>query len=298
MKKAQYLAEAQRRGYATFNIKPAGVRSAYAPISLIEPHGGDNLKAMGYDLLTNPKTRSALDEARDRGAAALTSKLVLVQDAGKDIPAVVMYVPIYDIGKPLTSIEERRVAIKGWVSGPFRLNDFVASMEAQLENDLALEISEGGEALYRSNKQYTDLVTTRYLHIGGKRWDIVVHSLPSFDARFAQSKLDFLVIGGLLLSVLFGWLIWLLGSSRERAVVLAHNMTKELRQTKSDLECTLNAIPDLLFELDSEGRYLSYHTKNITLLAAPTEQLIGKKSLKYYHEKQRISVWKPCTRQL
>jgi len=277
MKKAQYLAEAQRRGYATFNIKPAGVRSAYAPISLIEPHGGDNLKAMGYDLLTNPKTRSALDEARDRGAAALTSKLVLVQDAGKDIPAVVMYVPIYDIGKPLTSIEERRVAIKGWVSGPFRLNDFVASMEAQLENDLALEISEGGEALYRSNKQYTDLVTTRYLHIGGKRWDIVVHSLPSFDARFAQSKLDFLVIGGLLLSVLFGWLIWLLGSSRERAVVLAHNMTKELRQTKSDLECTLNAIPDLLFELDSEGRYLSYHTKNITLLAAPTEQLIGKK---------------------
>lgn len=276
-KKAQYLAEAQRRGYATFNIKPAGVRRAYAPISLIEPHGGDNLKAMGYDLLTNPKTKSALDEARDRGAAALTSKLVLVQDAGKDIPAVVMYVPIYDIGKPLTSIEERRVAIKGWVSGPFRLNDFVASMEAQLENDLALEISESGEALYRSNKQYTDLVTTRYLHIGGKRWDIAVHSLPSFDARFAQSKLDFLVIGGLLLSVLFGWLIWLLGSSRERAVVLAHNMTKELRQTKSDLECTLNAIPDLLFELDSEGRYLSYHTKNITLLAAPTEQLIGKK---------------------
>lgn len=276
-KKAQYLAQAQSRGYAALEIQPAGNRSAYAPITLIEPHTGDNLKAMGYDLFSNPKTKFALDEARDHGKAALTSKLVLVQDAGKDIPAVVMYVPIYDITKPLNTVEDRRAAIQGWVSGPFRLKDFVASMLVQLENDLALEIRQGDELLYRDDKAYTDLSTTRYLHIGGKRWDISVHSLPAFDARFSASKLDFLVIGGLLLSVLFGWLIWLLGSSRERAVMLAQNMTKELRQTKSDLECTLNAIPDLLFELDSEGRYLSYHTKNISLLAVPNGQLIGKK---------------------
>ena len=276
-KKAQYLAEAQRRGYKALVIKPAGERAGYAPISLIEPYTGDNLKAMGYDLFSNPKTKPALDESRDRGDAAMTSKLVLVQDAGRDVPAVVMYVPIYDITKPLNTVEDRRAAIQGWVSGPFRLSDFMASMESQLESDLALEISEGKDALYRSGKQYTDLATTRYLHIGGKRWDISIHSLPSFDARFAQSKLDFLVIGGLLLSVLFGWLIWLLGSSRERAVGLAKKMTRELRQTKSDLECTLNAIPDLLFELDSEGRYLNYHTKNVSLLAAPTEELIGKK---------------------
>lgn len=276
-KKAQYLAESQRRGYKAFAIRPAGDRPGYAPISLIEPHTEDNLEAMGYDLLTKPKTKAALEEARDLGAVALTSKLVLVQDTGKDIPAVVMYVPIYDITKPLNTVEERRAAIKGWVSGPFRLQDFIASMEAQLGSDLALEITEGRDMLYRSGKQYTDLATMRYLHIGGKRWDISIHSLPSFDARFAQSKLDFLVIGGFLLSVLFGWLIWLLGSSRERAVGLAKNMTRELRQTKSDLECTLNAIPDLLFELDSEGRYLNYHTKNLSLLAAPTEELIGKK---------------------
>lgn len=276
-KKAQYLAETQRRGYADFNIKPAGVRSQYAPISLIEPHGGSNLKAMGYDLATNEKIKPALEEARDQGTVALTTKLVLVQDAGKDVPAVVMYVPIYDITKPLKTIENKRAAIVGWVSGPFRIHDFIASMASQLDNDLALEIRQGDEILYRTTQQYTDLFTMRYLYIGGKRWDIAVHSLSEFDARFAQSKLNFLVIGGLLLSVLFGWLIWLLGSSRERAVALAQNMTQELRQIQSDLECTLNAIPDVLFELDSEGRYLSYHTKNVSLLAAPTEQLIGKK---------------------
>lgn len=276
-KKAQYLAEEKNRGYATFNIKPAGERSSYAPISLIEPHSGSNLKAMGYDLLSNPKIRPALYEARDRGTAALTSKLVLIQDAGKDIPAVVMYVPIYDISKPLDTVEQRRAAIQAWVSGPFRLQDFIASMSNQLENDLALEIRQGDEVLFRDDKSHTDLATTRYLYVGGKRWDIAIHSLPSFDARFSASKLDFLVIGGFVLSILFGWLIWLLGSSRERAVVLAQNMTRELRQTKSDLECTLNAIPDLLFELDSEGRYLNYHTKNLSLLAIPTEQLLGRK---------------------
>lgn len=274
--KAQHLADMQRRGIADFKVKPAGDRANYAPISLIEPYSGSNLAAMGYDLASNPKIKPSLEAARDQNTVALTSKLVLVQDAGKNIPAVVMYVPIYDISKPLNTIEDRRAAIVGWVSGPFRVHDFVVSMQAQLDRDLALEIHQGDEMLYNSAQNHTDLYTMRYIHVGGKRWDVGIRSLPEFDARFAQSKLHFLVAGGLLLSLLFGWLIWLLGSSRERALLLAQQMTQELRQTKSDLECTLNAIPDVLFELDAEGHYLNFHTKNESLLAVPAHQFIGK----------------------
>lgn len=276
-KKAQYIAEMKRRGYTDFNIRPNGDRENYAALSLIEPHIGNNINAIGYDLATKPKVKQVIEDARDRDSAALSSKLTLVQDEGKNIPAVVMYLPIYDISKPRDTVAERRDAILGWVSGPLRMQDFMASLQAQLDDDLAIEIRDGNEVLYSNMGNYKDLYTSRAIYIGGKRWDIAIRSMPAFEARFSQSKLSFIIVGGLLLSLLFGWLVWLLGSGRERAVQLAQQMTKELRDTKSDLECTLNAIPDVLFELDIEGRYCAYHTKNKYLLAAPEDQLIGKK---------------------
>jgi len=39
---------------------------------------------------------------------------------------------------------------------------------------------------------------------------------------------------------------------------------------------TLAALPDLLFEVDLDGRYLDYHTPRTELLAAPAEALLGK----------------------
>ena len=275
-KKSEFIDDMQRRGYRNFRIKPQGNRLEYAPLSLIEPDTDINLLALGYDLETNTKIRPAIYRARDQGVAALTSKLTLVQDEGQDVPAVVMYVPIYDITKPLNSVEASRNAILGWVSGPFRMSDFMASMYTQMDKDLAIDIRENNEILFSNAQVESDLYTTRSIDVGGKRWDITIRSLPEFDTRFSQNKLMPMLAGGLLLSLLFGWLIWLLGNGRERAVVLARQMTQELQHTKSDLECTLNAIPDLLFELDIEGRYLSFHTRSESLLVAPPHYLIGK----------------------
>lgn len=274
---SQFMTDMKRRGYTDFKVKPAGERTSYAPLSLIEPHYGTNLNAIGYDLVTNPKIKSAIDEARDRDIPALTSRLTLVQDAGKDIPAVVMYVPIYDTSMPLDTVEARRAAILGWVSGAFRISDFMASMHSQIDKDLAVVLQEGNDVLYSNANNYTDLYAKRAIDIGGKRWDIVIRSLPEFDARFPKNKLTLLVTGGFLLSLLLGWLVWLLGSGRERAMSLAMQMTQDLRKAKSDLECTLNAIPDVLFDLDIEGRYQGYHTKIESLLVKPAQEIIGKK---------------------
>ncbi|HEY0842850.1 bifunctional diguanylate cyclase/phosphodiesterase [Methylotenera sp.] len=272
----QFITDMERRGYANFRIKPEGERQRYAVLSLIEPYSGNNLNAMGYDLLTNPISKVAIEAARDQGQLAVTSKLTLVQDGSKGPPAVVMYLPIYDTSKSLGTVEARRAAIIGWVSGPFHMQDFMVSLQNQLDKDLAIEIKDGNEVLFSHSSQYTDLYTKRAIYIGDKRWDIVIRSMPEFDARFPQNKLKYLVSGGLLLSLLFGWLVWLLGSGRERAELVAQQMTKELHKAKSDLECTLNAIPDVLFELDIEGCYYGYHTKNDSLLAAPANEIIGK----------------------
>jgi diguanylate cyclase (GGDEF)-like protein/PAS domain S-box-containing protein len=50
----------------------------------------------------------------------------------------------------------------------------------------------------------------------------------------------------------------------------------EILAARRQLQATLDAIPDLLFELDLEGRYYAYHSPRTDLLAAPVEDLLGK----------------------
>ncbi|MBM4131045.1 EAL domain-containing protein [bacterium] len=50
----------------------------------------------------------------------------------------------------------------------------------------------------------------------------------------------------------------------------------EVIATRNRLSDTLDAIPDLLFEVDREGRYLSVHAPKTHLLAAPPDQLVGR----------------------
>jgi diguanylate cyclase (GGDEF)-like protein/PAS domain S-box-containing protein len=46
--------------------------------------------------------------------------------------------------------------------------------------------------------------------------------------------------------------------------------------TQNKLQATLDAIPDLMFELDADGRYLDFHSPRHDLLAAPPEQFLGR----------------------
>lgn len=50
----------------------------------------------------------------------------------------------------------------------------------------------------------------------------------------------------------------------------------EILAAKNELQATLDAIPDLLFELDLEGRYHNFHAPRTELLVAPPEQFLGK----------------------
>jgi diguanylate cyclase (GGDEF)-like protein/PAS domain S-box-containing protein len=50
----------------------------------------------------------------------------------------------------------------------------------------------------------------------------------------------------------------------------------EIQMAKIQLQATLDAIPDLLFEIDPDGRYLSYHCRDQELLAVTPEQFLGR----------------------
>lgn len=61
-----------------------------------------------------------------------------------------------------------------------------------------------------------------------------------------------------------------------RDVTEQQQASREALRVAEDLAATLKAIPDLLFELDAEGRYVRAATTAHSLLAAPVSQLLGR----------------------
>jgi PAS domain S-box-containing protein len=69
---------------------------------------------------------------------------------------------------------------------------------------------------------------------------------------------------------------WALLGHRVKYLLRGQQALYALRAADARTTAILRAVPDLLFELDLEGRYLHYHSPRSELLGAPVESFIGK----------------------
>ena len=106
---APYVPAAQRRTYEESNgfaIAPAGVRTAYYPLTFMEPREG-NERVLGKDMGALPTALTALEKARDTGALTSSGKTIRVNGSNSEI-GLAMRLPVYRRGMPLDSVEQRR----------------------------------------------------------------------------------------------------------------------------------------------------------------------------------------------
>ncbi len=69
---------------------------------------------------------------------------------------------------------------------------------------------------------------------------------------------------------------WALVGHRIRYLFRGHQALLDLRAAEARTAAILSAVPDLLFELDLDGRYIEYRAPDTDLLAAPAEVFLGK----------------------
>lgn len=88
----------------------------------------------------------------------------------------------------------------------------------------------------------------------------------SIEQAFASGATDFIAKP----------ISWGLIGHRVKYLLRAYRVLQDLHSANARNLAILNAIPDLLFEMDLNGRYLNCHSPHSDLLAAPPDQLIGK----------------------
>lgn len=125
----EHVAIMRRHGFPHYKIMPDTPRDFYTSIVYLEPFTGRNLRAFGFDMYSEPLRRHAMQAATDYNLAVMSGKVTLVQETEEDVqPGFLVYVPVYQPGRPLRTVEERRAAIKGWVYSPIRMGDLTKGL--------------------------------------------------------------------------------------------------------------------------------------------------------------------------
>ncbi len=263
-------------------IRPAGLRPAYAPVTVLQPLDHRNNRAIGFDLLSEPVRRAALIQAATSGNPVLSAKLELMQnDRGDYAPGAILFTVIRLDPEALPPSQPNQLRhVWGWASSPLRIDEL---MEATLRgiNNPNLSGSKvllfDGERPSRFGRLYdpTDSFGTPRLSdpnyqritVGGRSWLVGVQltrALPGPDGlHWGQAA-----------TLLVGSLISALAAMVSRELLLSHRRTVDALNQLSTAADDL-AIASAVFEGTVQGVVISNPEGMVLSLNQSFTQLTG-----------------------
>ncbi len=208
-------------------------------ITYLEPEK-INEKAIGLDLSSEERRKTAADLARDTGEASITSQITLVQDEKKR-PGFLLFVPIYNTDHNfLRTSEERRAAFIGWVYAPFIMDKFLTGIFGNSLKEIGFSLSEGfdfdkNNPIYTSHTISSDKV--KYEEITRMELAQSLYSIgwvkTSDFVTTKNSTTAWAAACAIIVTLLLTSFISNLQSVQIKAHQLAEELTKELRESET-----------------------------------------------------------------
>ena len=268
------------RGYPRFALKPAGERPEYFVIVYIEPMAGFEF-AFGLDLGANPAVAGADTQtladlqraARDSGQLTASGRPIRIK-AATEYTGLAMRLAVYRGGLPLETVEQRRTAFLGSVGAGFNVENLMRGvLSEETAKYLRFRLYDAGSAagrqspgagatewlLFDSNQltrssvarfaaEDPDMVFTHVLplEVGGRIWEVHFSSRKDAIIESTDALLPWMVLaGGLLSSVLLSGMFYSLASSRSRAVEIAREITRDLRDSTEQIQAMSRRLVDI-----------------------------------------------------
>jgi PAS domain S-box-containing protein len=286
--RGRFEAEARRDGLQDYQIYQldskgnkvaASPRQYYYPVFYVEPLAG-NEPAVGFDLGSNPARLAALEQAADTGQAVATEQIRLVQETGTQA-GFLIFIPVYRQKLPLKTMEQRRMALQGFVLGVFRASDAIEpTVRPSPEKGLLTELVDlygplDTRLLYRFERGPLHLkvvtwktllapaVVLRYEHpftFAGRQWRVDIIASPAYVQGHISLSYWLIPPIGVLLTLLLALYFGALLSHKERAEALVIERTASLTETTNMLQLIIESIPARVFWKDYDLRYLGCNT--------------------------------------
>ncbi|MDX1800132.1 MAG: CHASE domain-containing protein [Marinobacter sp.] len=290
--KRQYEVSVRQEGFEGFEVRPAGKRDAYLPVTFLEPFDWRNQRAHGYDMFSEALRRRAITRARDTGHTTVSEKITLVQETDVDTQAgFLMYLPLYDGGQVPDTLRKRRAMMRGTVYSPFRVNDLIDGVLGRQSPEVFITIYDGtvptdAGLLYQSERPKTDntvenpnVTRTRLIRasipVANHEWTIDVRSSPVFEQTVDHQKAQIVLVSGIAISLLLFSFVRALELTRTRAMALAQQMTSALRESETKFSTLARTASEAIFTIDGRGRILSCNPAAESVFGYSQQDLTG-----------------------
>ena len=231
-----HIRRVRREGFADYTIRPEGERADYTAIVYLEPFDWRNQRAFGYDMFSEPVRRKAMEKARDRGEAAVTGPVILVQETERDKQTgMLLYMPVYERSAVVDTVEQRKKALTGYAYSPIRVRDFVSATFPKPPADIGFRIFTEREPkptalLFDSVSAWSiklpggyrgDLERSLSVERFGRNWLFTFQSLPAFAQEQRKGQSRSYLLGGLTVSLLLTVIAFMLRSAHASAIAAA-----------------------------------------------------------------------------
>lgn len=253
-------------------------------IVYLEPLNARNRAAIGFDMMSEPTRREAMERARDSGRASLSGKVTLVQEitAAKQA-GFLLYMPVYRHGAEPGTPQERREALIGFVYCPFRSADFLNAVIGSLASDVYFELmdagGEGSEMLFASAADAStagELTHSRALHLMGRSWQLRVRPLPAFTRAHRSSDAARIVAIGAAGTLLLAGLAWALALSRRRLALQLSAEQLASQRERYSAELLANSL-DAYVAIDAADRIIEWNRQAEVLFGWSVRDVHGRR---------------------
>ncbi len=231
-------------------------------------------RRLGEHVSADPVLREALERAVDSASMTLSGRSSWWDPEAADGDRLAMFVPVYEKGDVPTTAEGRRAALAGVLCAEVSLGVALRGAASAAGGQVDFAIFDG-ESPERSALLFdfdghlcgreTDHAAPgadegrlfqflKRLNAGGRPWTMLLSTTPEFDAHTDGTSVAVVGWGGGLVSLAMAVLVFVMGTSRARAVALAEEMTVDLTRQRDLAEAAARAKSEFLANMSHEIR--------------------------------------------
>jgi signal transduction histidine kinase/ActR/RegA family two-component response regulator len=203
--------ETELDGITAFRFWRPTPRPEHYPVLLLEPTTRTHESFLGYDIPADPTFYTAMERARDTGQPTASGMLTSgspFDEPGE--PTFVVLVPVYRIGMPVRTREDRQSAVVGFVFSPLSAPSLIQQIAKQTTLPVVFEVYDGSsvtpERLLGEHAGPPNPMADQsrgVVNAAGREWLVVVRSTDAPNGIEPRLALEPLLGGTMLATLLF-----------------------------------------------------------------------------------------------